>query len=497
MIQWWPAFPTGFSSLDAVKLLRTSSLTMGSKRASAWLLLLSTLVCCGGRASADRSQKGCSDVAHAPCLGGMAGRENGGAGVAGAGVAGATTVNLKGYYDIRFGASPPEQPVACASGWPSTSGRLLFGTASPCSVSNCTSNALELAKLWSPSLRARRVSYEPGRVVLSDFEYLDDSDRVSQLTLLTIGDEFAGTGTATIRKLCKDGSSLSFDVTVTLARDTTPARVFPKPLPVFAPYAVSWGELRLDGSESLVLDEFPDGLDLASFVGLQGVTPESQRPSVSIMMSAWDGLHIDHPEEVAGTTQRLYLKQPLYDTAGNPVEAGLESIQFAEDEVISSVLDYDTTAPRGVVGVSTYYPPGAQNSPCELGGCLVLGPVAPCTALSPTFYSFRLLPNHASKLRIRMGLQSTAELYHYLARWVGPGMYIQHSLSWGTEGFLPVSPAVGNMSYATPFFDWELPIIDAGRGGAIAFVCEELPETERGASIQVILERIEFVPAEG
>jgi hypothetical protein len=315
-------------------------------------------------------------------------------------------------------------------------------------------------------------------------------ERIERLTLALAGTSFAGGGTARLRRTCPGSSDQSYDVAVTVGADETPPTIHHTPGgEFFAPYAVSWGQFYIDATEPIIgfLDRSGD---VPALLGLENVANPDDRPALTPTTLLGWGFVIADVDAVSGTAQRFFFREPLLDRAGNAAQGQPEPIQFAADTLVDGVFDFDEDVPAQSAGVS-YFAPGAANSPCESGGCLVLGPVEPCHQHNaPAFFSMRFATDRHVRVSVRAKVESSVEAPKGLLAYIDEVQYTRSGVSSGVFSAQPLSDGFG---FSTGFVDDSTITQSVGpRGGAIAFDCQDGHDHAR---MRAIIERIEVTPS--
>jgi hypothetical protein len=283
----------------------------------------------------------------------------------------------------------------------------------------------------------------------------------------------------------------SYDVSVTIGPDeTAPTIHHVAGGEFFAPYAVSWGQFYINATEPLIgfLDQAGD---VPALLGLENVAAPHERPALAPTALLGWGFLIDDVDLVSGTAQRFFVQQPLLDRAGNAAQGQAAPIAFATDTLVDGVFDFDDDMPEPSVGGGSYFAPGAANSPCESGGCLVLGPVEPCHQHgAPAFFSMRFATDRHVRVRVRAKVESTVEAPKGLLAYIDEVQYTRSGVSSGV--FSPQAASEG-LGFSTGFRDASTITQSVGpRGGAIAFDCQDGQDHAR---MRAIIERIEVTPS--
>jgi hypothetical protein len=400
--------------------------------------------------------------------------------------------DLGPLHEIRFGASSVPSSPDCSAMWPNTVTQLrLAGScgaaAKPCAV-------LELPSIVDYRAEATSVTRTESELVLFGSWPRSShraQERVERLRLPLAGSSLAGGGTAQLRRTCPGLADQVYDVPVTVGPDETPPTIHHVPADeFFAPYAVSWGQFYIDATEPIIgfLDHSGD---VPAILGLENVTPPNERPALAPATLLGWGFLIEDVDRVSGTKQRFFFQEPLFDRAGNTAESQSEPIQFATDTLVDGVFDFDDDVPEQSAGGGVYFAPGAANSPCESGGCLVLGPVEPCHQHgAPAFFSMRFATDRHVRVRVRAKVESSVEAPRGLLAYIDEVQYTRSSVSTGAFSAQPVSDGLG---FSTGFRDASTVTQSIGpRGGAIAFDCQDGEDHGR---MRAIIERIEVTPS--
>jgi hypothetical protein len=284
-------------------------------------------------------------------------------------------------------------------------------------------------------------------------------------------DGFTGKGDASVSRICADGNASSYSLAVTVApRHTGPRFVF-SPARVFAPFAVSWGAVQFWSDASIDTTVTPDNPDLDYLFGLQSLGEPVTNVPVTDANSMWPAVQLVDPDAFSGTRVRALLDSRVVDTFGNSATIDPSPIQFATNEVVSGVRDFDDgVTPKGLVGNAHYHPPDEPGSPCESGGCITIGPAPICpTHAQPTFFSMRLPFDYAIKLRLRMAIETSNPNPPSWPVLVDSLQYIRMALTGQVNAL--ADPHDG-LTHTTGFID-----VNAGsqsndpRGMAIGFEC--------------------------
>jgi hypothetical protein len=316
-------------------------------------------------------------------------------------------------------------------------------------------------------------------------------ESVERLSLPLAGSGFAGGGTAQLRRTCPGLADQVYDVPVTVGPDETPPTIHHVPADeFFAPHAVSWGQFYVNATEPII-GFLNHSDDVPALIGLESATNPDERPALAPTALIGWGFVIEDLDLVSGTKQRLFLRKPLFDRAGNAAQSQAEPIQFATDTLVDGVFDFDDDVPAQSVGGGVYFPPGAANSPCESGGCLVLGPIQPCHQHgAPVFFSMRFATDRHVRVSVRAKVESSVDAPKGLLAYVDEVQYTRSGVSTGVFSAQPVSDGLG---FSTGFQDVSTITQSIGpRGGAIAFDCQEGQDHAR---MRAIIERIEVSPS--
>jgi hypothetical protein len=441
----------------------------------------------GGSDSDAGATAGGSDAGAAGASGAAASLGDGGE--AGAGDSGG---GLGPLHEIRFGGSSVPSSPDCSALWSNTVAQLRLGGTCGASAKSCV--VLELPYIVDYAAAATSVTQTESELVLVGSwprSRHQTQERVERLSLPLAGSGFAGGGTAQLRRTCPGFADQVYDVPVTVGPDETPPTIHHVPGgEFFAPHAVSWGQFYINATEPIIgfLDHSDD---VPAILGLENVTNPSERPALAPATLIGWGFLIEDLDLVSGSEQRFFFQEPLFDRAGNAAQSQLEPIQFATDTLVDGVFDFDDDVPEQSVGGGVYFPPGAINSPCEAGGCLVLGPLEPCHQHgAPAFFSMRFATDRHLRVRVRAKVESSVEAPKGLLAYIDEVQYTRSGVSTGVFSAQPVSDGLG---FSTGFRDASTVTQSIGpRGGAIAFDCQEGQDHAR---MRAIIERIEVSPS--
>jgi len=127
---------------------------------------------------------------------------------------------------------------------------------------------------------------------------------------------------------------------------------------------------------------------------------------------------------------------------------------------------------------------------------LVLGPVSPCEADSPTFLSFLYPTGHRLKLKVRYAWQTDSPDAQVFPTVVDDLQNLYGELLQPPATLTPLPMPTDGFTHGTGFRDAEwITQSELPRGGALKLVCDEYPGVP--ARVRLIVERLEVTDYDG
>lgn len=402
---------------------------------------------------------------------------------------------LQGNLELVFADEDVPIVKGCTAAWAGTRGYISIESPyCPKGSQWCNGATFTSQEFFPASNKLTASVIDDKSIVLQGFTSRrwasgDNYELVDRLTLDYDAQGLTGTGVAALRRQCVGQADLIYQLPVSLGPDRHRPVVKFVPVARFSPYAVSWGELRIDSSEQLFV-----GGQVASYDSLVGTVNDDNPAQVAATEprpSMWPAIGFAHPADVAGTRQKLFLRTAAVDAFGNAAIADQTPFGVVDDSLLTDVFDFDVMQPKGLVGGARYVAPGSVDAPCESGGCVVLGPIAPCAVQRPrSFFSFRIATNDHVSIKIRSTIYSDAQsIGSAHAVVIDSLQYIWTMVDWGVQFSVNTRPEVP-FGYTSGALDSTIVTqSNAAVGGALAFDCDGLSaETQ----LLWVVERLEL-----
>jgi hypothetical protein len=303
---------------------------------------------------------------------------------------------------------------------------------------------------------------------------------------------FIGKGRATFTRTCQNRESIRYDRSLAIERDHLGPTMQVRERPYLLAHPVTWAPVELDADEPIVdatgLSCQAEGVCTPVF-GLAWSDPAMVGTIATIPThTLYPSMLVRDPASVAGQAVDLVpaAGRALVDLAGNPVTSWRSNLRFVDDQALVDRIDFDTDAPRGIVGVFEWISSSADRPRCESGRCLMLGPVQPCLfPREATFHSVWFNSGIKRSLRVRMAVEtdnpaaqvSPAVLYGHTDA-PSAGAIERPALVTIEELILPVGPYLprafpdGIFTHGSGFSTLELPLTSGTPlGAAVTIAC--------------------------
>lgn len=350
--------------------------------------------------------------------GGAAGSSHVGNGLAGsAGVR--ATLPRPGYYELEVEAWNDPIGYDCGPLYAGTQLILNWQKLGDCDVESvdCYDATFLFGNLDATAFEAQSLELNQGTLsaalnAMQKTEVLSES--LLRVDLAVNQGRFNGIGKATLERSCVGREPIRYERTLAVAEDKRGPILTIRNRPYLGSHLVTWAPVELQANEPLANPAAYDcalSTDCMHLFDLGWFDVTSTRPRPGVMVaSSRPSVLVRYPDLVAG--QKLHVLpasgDAQRDLAGNPLSSWPESIAFVDDQPLAMSLEFESQAPKGVVGPHEWIQQSdATLGPCESRRCLSLGPLQPCLLpQTPIFQSVWFQTGGAKALRLRVAIET-------------------------------------------------------------------------------------------